>query len=398
MKRLILIIFLTISPGFTEFAKALQVQLSDRAEISLITIDAGEAPEELFGHSAVRVYDPQHNLDLSFNYGTFHFDAFFLPKFIYGDLNYYLSAAPFNLTVPHYRDRRRGMIEQKLQLTQNQKQALYEFFVDNAKPENRYYQYDFLYDNCSTRIRDAFEIVLGDDLRFNPGDVSGRTFRNLIHLYVDHRSFIQLGIDLLLGSTIDKPASEREKMFLPDFLMDAFDSATISIEGEQVPLVKTTTQPLQIEETNFITTASWASYLTWSLFIAGVLITLYGLMKNRSMDQWFDYPLLGITGLIGLLILFLWFFSLHTETVNNMNLFWAWPTHLLLIPLLARRNPPGLLIQSYFFIATLSCALILTGWNFWAQELNSAIIPILLLLILRFAYRIYSGRSADSNL
>lgn len=398
MKRLFLILLASACFASADFANAVQVQLSDRAGISLITIGAGDAPEELFGHSAVRVTDPQHNLDISFNYGTFHFDAFFLPKFIYGDLEYYLSAAPYHLTVEHYHERRRTMKEQKLNLSHSQKQALYEFLMVNAMPENRYYQYDFLYDNCSTRIRDAFEVVLGENLRFNSGDESGRTFRNLIHLYVDHRSFIRLGIDLLLGSTIDKPATDREKMFLPDFLMAAFDNATISIEGEQIPLVESTTTLLEIEETDITTTVSWASYLTWGLFITGLFFTLYGLKRKRTMDQWFDLPLFGIVGLIGLLMFFLWFFSLHTETIHNLNLFWAWPAHLILILVLARRDTPGFYLQCYFYLTILSCVVILAGWNFWAQELNSAIIPILLLLILRSAYRVYSKKLTNTDL
>lgn len=397
MKHLYLMLLVFVCFGSADFANAVQVQLSDRAKISLITIGAGDAPEELFGHSAVRVTDPQQNLDISFNYGTFHFDAFFLPKFIYGDLEYYLSTAPFHLTVEHYRERRRWMKEQNLNLSHSQKVALYEFLTVNAKPENRYYQYDFLYDNCSTRIRDAFEVVLGENLQFNSSDESGRTFRNLIHLYVDHRSFIRLGIDLLLGSTIDKPATESEKMFLPDFLMASFDNATISIEGEKLSLVETTTIPLQIEERDHSKAVSWASYLTWGLFFAGIFFTIYGITKQRTIDQWFDLTLFGIVGLIGILIFFLWFFSLHTETVSNMNLFWAWPTHLLLIPALARRYPSGFLLQSYFSLTILSCVVILAGWSFWSQELNSAIIPILLLLTLRSAYRVYVKWLANTD-
>ncbi|WP_158551377.1 DUF4105 domain-containing protein [Rhodohalobacter sp. SW132] len=365
-------------------------QLSDQAEISLITILPGETPEELFGHSAVRVNDPANNIDISYNYGTFHFDDYFLLKFIYGDLEYFLSEAPFPLTVRHYRERQRPMYEQVLNLTQQQKQDLHEFLIVNIQEENRYYQYDFLYDNCSTRIQDALEDVLGDDLRFHYTEGEERTFRELIHLYADPDSFNGLGIDLLLGSTIDIRATSRQHMFLPDFLMMEFDNATVLVDGEMQPLVATTTQPLQLDDYEQNPGRPIALIFTWILFIAGAIVTFFQIRKNRYVNLWLDLPLFGTIGLIGLLIVFLWFFSLHTETVRNLNLFWAWPFHLLILPFLIKRTTKNGVMSIYFTLYAAVCLLILAGWWFWTQQLNSAIIPILLLLSLRAGCNAYS--------
>ena len=44
-----------------------------------------------------------------------------------------------------------------MNLTPEQKTRLRLFMMDNAREENRYYRYDFLQDNCATRIRDIFD-------------------------------------------------------------------------------------------------------------------------------------------------------------------------------------------------------------------------------------------------
>jgi hypothetical protein len=376
---------------FTHQVHAQQLQLSEEARISLITILPGEAPEELFGHSAVRVYDPVNNIDISYNYGTFEFDEFFLFKFAYGDLEYFLSQATFNFSIHHYRDRRRPMIEQVLNLSPDQTQDLFNFLRENARVENRYYQYDFLYDNCSTRIRDALESVLGNNVEFANDELTDVTFRDMIHQYVSHRPFIHLGIDLLLGSNIDRNVTIREQMFLPDYLMHEFERATVIIDGERQPLVSSTETILEIQDYEIESRFPWAIFLTWSLLFIGIIVTYNTITKNRSVLPWFDVPLFLITGLIGLLIAFLWFFSLHTETVNNLNLFWAWPLHVLLISFLWRASVPRNIVSYYLALYTICCTVLLLGWFFWTQVLHPAIFPLLLLMMMRSGAIVYQS-------
>ena len=358
-------------------------QLSDEAIISMVTIFPGEATEELFGHSAIRVLDPQSNIDFFFNYGTFQFDNYFLPKFIYGDLNYFLSVVRTSRALQYYEERRRPVIEQGLNLSIEQKRQIYQFLRFNALEENRYYQYDFLFDNCSTRIRDGFENVLGENLFFAPNPNPGLTFRQMIDLYVNHRPGINLGIDLLLGSRIDRVVMPYEAMFLPDFLMEAFDHATIIIDGEEIPLVAYTSTLLEIEGYESGESPPWAAVLTWLFFVAGMVITVKNVKYGEAAERWFDIPLFAVTGLIGLLITFLWFISLHKVTVSNLNLLWAWPVHLLILPVVYRGSFQMKVFRIYFGVFALSCLSVLLGWMFWAQSLHSAIIPILLLLSIR---------------
>lgn len=369
--------------GLLSPAQAREWNLSDDAQISLITVLPGEAPEELFGHSAIRISDPASGIDYSFNYGTFEFDAFFLPKFIYGELNYFLSIAYFSSAMDQYRQRRRPVIEQVLNLSGEQKQALFDFLMFNAQEENRYYRYDFLFDNCSTRIRDALKHVLGDDLHYAPEPNPGLSFRELIGLYLPHKPFLDFGIDLLLGIPVDRAAEPRETMFLPDYLMEAFNHATVRTDGEWLPLVTTTDTLLRIEDYEIEESLPWPAILTWILFAAGVLVTWVNYKKGRSVQRWLDIPLFIFTGITGLLITFLWFISLHDVTANNINLLWAWPSHLFIIPFLWRKQQYGRHMKLYFILAAAASLLILAGWLAWPQYLHPAIFPLVMLLALR---------------
>lgn len=381
LSLLILLIFLGV--GKVNSADIQLHDLSADAKISMITILPGDATEELFGHSAIRVYDPQLNLDIIYNYGTFQFDQYFLPKFIYGELNYHLSVVRTSLALNYYKERGRPVIEQVLNFSPQQNREIYEFLRINSQEENRYYRYDFLFDNCSTRISDLLENVLGEDVRFKAEPDPGLTFREMIELYVDHKPGIDLGINLLLGREIDRVVTPRESWFLPDFLMEAFNHAIIIVDGEEQPLVGSTSTILNIEEYKKENTLPWASIFTWMIFLVGVAITVKNFNKNQVSERWFDLLLFGTTGFIGLLISFLWFISLHEVTVNNMHLFWAWPFHLIALPFLYQGKKLAKPINIYFLLYAISCLIILVGWLEWSQSLHVSIIPVLLLLIIR---------------
>lgn len=364
-------------------AEAQSRQLSEQAQISLLTIGTADSPEELFGHSAVRVLDPEAGIDHLFNYGAFEFDQFFLPRFVYGKLDYFLSVVSTRVALRYYEDRGRFVEEQVLNLNRDQKQRLYDFLTENALEENRYYRYDFLFDNCSTRIRDALCEVFGDDVQFRPFTEETFTFRDMLNQYTGHRSFIYLGINLLLGSDIDREADYTEEMFLPDYLMMAFDSASILSDGEEQPLVSETRTLVRIDEEPS-TVIPLASILMWFLLIAGVLVTMRGYRERKFVVRWFDLPLFATTGILGLLITFLWFISLHNVTSPNMHLFWAWPFHLILLPWIVRSyNERPSWIKIYLLAHSAVCIILILGWALWPQTLPLAILPFLFLLSIR---------------
>jgi len=381
-------------------AAPLRAQLSDEARISLITILPGDVVYSLFGHSALRVYDPATDLDVSFNYGTFGFTnpLLFGVEFSYGKLDYFLSVQSWPHALNFYWNvERRPVIEQVLNLDAAQRDAVFHFLQRNALPENRYYRYDFFFDNCSTRIRDVLETVLGDAVRFVPGPASAASFRDLIDPYLIEQPFLDLGMDLGLGLPADRTATPREAMFLPLYLMEAFDHATITREGRPLPLVARTDAVAGTTEAAALVPARpWPALLLWGLLAAGLLLTVRDLHAARARRPWFDGFLFGFVGVAGLVIVFLWFISLHTVTQNNLNLLWAWPTHLIAAVILLRRARVRWL-RSYL-LATAYATLGLTmAWFFLPQEMPDAVLPLLLLLAVRSAVPAFASKRLPSS-
>ena len=256
---------------------ALQEETGEQGmRVSLLTILPGSEIYSLWGHSALRITDPQYGLDLTYNYGTFDFEAGnFVLKFLHGNLDYTLSMHGFEASRRAYHAEGRPIIEQTLDLTPAQQRRLVDLLTVNLRPENRRYRYHFLFDNCSTRIRDVLEAALGEETLHTaelPDDAP--TFRALIDPYQRTVPFLDAGIDVLLGAPADRPADGREIMFLPEHLMQAFDQARIGAGEDTRPLVVRTDTLLWMEEYGAERTRfPWEAVAAWLLFAGGLLLT-----------------------------------------------------------------------------------------------------------------------------
>src|SRR5690606_28776993 len=169
----------------------------------------GEDLYTTFGHSAFRVTDPGLGIDVVYNYGTFEFDPpMFYVDFARGKLLYSLSRAHFRDFLLEYEIQNRWVKEQILDLTPKQVNELFRFLETNYLPENRDYKYDFLFDNCATKIPAVLKNVFKEDLVFSEDYLSDHyTFRELIHQNLITNSWSSFGIDLALGSVIEIEAT-----------------------------------------------------------------------------------------------------------------------------------------------------------------------------------------------
>ena len=295
--------------------------------ISLVTCGVGEELYASFGHTALRVIDSVAGTDTAFNYGTFEFsDPDFYPKFVRGKLLYYVNAEDYRSFISTYIYERRSIEEQVLLLSTEQKMKMYEFLQYNALPENKYYKYDFLFDNCATRIRDVFPKSLGEDFKFGPAIPadSRLTYRNIIDHYLRNKHWERFGIDLALGSPIDVVMTNEGTMFLPDYLRDGIGKATY--KGK--PVTGPVKQILPGSEES-------EGGLNGPLVLTSViaLLTILGLTvpRLRILGKIMSSILLFITGLLGVFFLFMWFGTDHQSCQNNYNVLWALPTNGLLV-------------------------------------------------------------------
>lgn len=380
LKKLFLICFLWVfSFGFSQ-----QVTLSPAATISVITCGSGEELYSSFGHSAFRIADPILGIDVVYNYGTFNFNApnFYL-KFTQGKLPFALSRQQFDHFIYEYELENRWVKEQVLDLTENQKNELFQFLENNYLPENRVYKYDFFFDNCSTKIGAVLENTFGTELQYDYTHLDEQfTFRELIHQNLKINSWSAFGIDLALGSVIDREATPHEHLFLPNYVLRQLNYTSLGkapIVLQQRTILK---EGPKLKEPNFLLTPLfWLSVV----LILVVLITYFD-FKKGSRSRWLDFSLFFVTGIAGWVIVFLWFFTEHTTTVINFNVLWAFPLNLVVAFLLLFKKPKTKGLFYYFVGLLVLSAIILLLWGLKIQLFSPLLLLLLIALDIRYLF------------
>jgi hypothetical protein len=360
--------------------------LSPYATVSLLTIAPGDALYSTFGHSGIRIKDPVQGLDIVYNYGAFEFrtKGFYL-KFLRGTLPYKISVDYFQNEIYGWSYEKRLVSEQVLNLSRQQKQDTYNFLMKNELPENRFYSYKFFYDNCSSRLRDVFKTICGDSLTFKNNVHPDSSYRQWIDVYArkNNKLWADFGMDLAIGEPSDRTTGANGAMFLPDNLRDAFDKAEIKRNGVWQRLVvrELDLNPEVLNDVVKEKEAITPNILFWSLFVLAGGLTFFQLKKNNT-NFLFDKVLFTITGIVGWLIVFLWFFTNHGVTEYNLNIIWAYPL-LFPIALLIKKDTKRTWLAKHFLAYGIIQVLLLVSWVFLPQEINYSLIPVVLILAMR---------------
>ncbi len=345
MKRFIACLIFTT---FTYGARAnVNYHVGELPRMTLLTCSPGEELYTCFGHSAIRYTDTLNGewVDFVFNYGTFEFSEGFYLKFARGKLNYMLTVEEFGSFQQQYLYGGRGILENEFKLSAEQIRSLGALLIDNAKKENKYFQYDFFYDNCATRVRD---IVLKafPEIQQNEKLYSSRPrFRHDIDVYLAHQYWADFGIDLVLGMPCDKTPKAGQTSFLPDSLQSNMMAWTIN--GQKI--LGRTNEILPVDDSLFEKQSPSAKpimYTTLSaLLFAG--FSFYLGWKKRSWN-FSERLFLGFFGLLGVVLLVMWFLTDHTTTKWNFNILCANP--MLFILAFARLNSLKAWIRQYVFV------------------------------------------------
>lgn len=362
------------------------VSVSPNAEITLLTASPGDELYSVFGHSAVRVYDPDNNLDLVFNYGTFDFDTpnFYL-QFTRGKLLYKLSVVPMSHFMIEYSIEGRAVFEQVLNLNSMQKQKVFAFLMNNSLPENAYYHYDFFYDNCATRIRDLVDDLLDPvwpsvadihteslglirsalhyEFDYAPEFTPNRTFRDLLQPFLTSMPWSAFGIDLALGLPADQIAEAWDFMYLPDEMLIAFALAYLP-DGKPLVSEHRVILPKTVE-------LSPAAPITPIMVSVSVFILAVFSLIHKKVSRIFDKAFFSVLGLVGIVVIFLWFFTDHITTKSNLNILWAIPTHLYFI-WVAGYKPNRPIVKWYFNMVLWLSLSLLVLWPFIPQGFHPA--------------------------
>ena len=380
-------LLLTVYILYSTFSYSQNYNLTDNSVISIITIAPGSSLNDAFGHNAIRIKDPNKNLDVTFDYGRFDFNApnFYL-NFARGKLNYSIGTNRYYDILKFYEWQNRTVKEQVLNLNLTERQRLFDYLLNNYKPENRNYLYDFFYDNCATKIKDVLNIATNYTVQYNtPENFVPKSFRTLIQDKLYWNTWGSLGIDLALGSVIDQNATPEEYMFLPSYIHSFFNNASFKTSNSAlVKESKTIFQQKSTEKQN--------DFFISPIFILGLLgfiiiFITYKDLKRNIRSKWLDITLFSITGIVGVVILLLWFATDHSATHQNYNLLWACALNLIVIRQLFKNKPSKWFIKYIKFLIILLCLLTL-HWIIGVQVFANGLIPLLVGLLIRYLYLI----------
>lgn len=372
LKRLSFLILLML--GFFS-QQAIGQDLSKKSKVYLLTCGPGDQLYSTFGHSAIFINDTQLGLNKVYNYGTFDFETpnFYL-KFCQGELDYFLNVTTLDRFVNLYKREGRKVKYQELNLTLEERDSLYQYLTNNAKPENKFYRYKFIRDNCSTRLSDAVEVILGEKLQYAYNLKESHSFRFYLDEYLAYHPWSDFGIDLALGKPLDETPTYRELMFLPDYLYTSFEDASIIREAGKEPLVKS--EGVFIDANSVVHTKESIDWIFWTMMVVAFVFSLFFQPKRL---KWFDITLFISVSIIGILLALLWFATSHVETKWNFNLLWTLPTWLIGAFLLIRNKPNSL----FFKIHAIWMFILVVFWFAIPQQFHSAVIPIVLTLAIR---------------
>ena len=278
----------------------------DRIQISLLTCSPGKEVWAQYGHTAIRYYDKESGEDLAINYGIFSLDqTYFIPRFVLGMTDYRMGVQPMDMFLAQYSYEGRGVVEQVLNLSAEDKEVIYKALQENMKPENVVYRYNYFFDNCTTRARDMLVNHLHGKVVYPPAEENA-TFRSMIHKWNNKYEWAQFGEDLLLGVNADRKTTKSEQQFLPENLRSDFDKAKYN--GK--PLVKETNVLLDAE-TEVAEPAFPLSPLSVALIFAVISLVMMLFSYRRQQVYWaWDLALMLTSGLMGI-IFFVMIFSQH---------------------------------------------------------------------------------------
>ncbi len=360
-------------------------QKRDSIVVSLLTAWPGPEVYQLCGHSAIRIRGAE--VDSVWNYGVFDFDEpNFVYRFVKGETDYMLVGYPTMWFMPEYLSEGRKVLEQDLNLTQDEAWKLRSLLQTEALPQNRTYRYNYVKDNCATRITDRLAQATDARLIF-PDTIAYGTFRREMRAFHRDYPWYQFGIDLALGSGLDRELRANEEMFVPTVMSDRYAKATLS-DGRR--LVSDTRQLTPDSGHATLPPTPW--YLTpnfWSAicFILMAAFSMFMAWKRRIL-RWLYCLWFALIGLGGCIIAFLVFASDHEATSPNMLLLWLNPLQLIVaVCVWWPRTHWPVDIMAWYNIVVLGILLII--WPFQLQSANPAFFPLMgATLALSIAYAI----------
>ena len=357
-----------------------ELENKNRYKISILSIGEGPSLVDAFGHTAIRVKDAQLKNDIVFNFGVYDFNSpNFYSNFVKGRPEYKLAIQNYSNLIQNYIRQKRYIVEHQLNLDQNSTKIIIDLLVE--KLNDPYYIYDYFRDNCTTRAADI--VIDKTNNKFKDDKLESEailTYRDLIHRKINENSWAALGIDLCLGAIIDKKINTRETFFLPENLMNYLDL----YEGD---IIKRNIIYSPESEISYRENLPSPLLINLILSLIIVAITIFN-FKTNKWNKSLDSLIFLISGSIGILIIYLWFFSNHFAGAQNFNFLWAFPLNFALIFAIYKNKIPNWSI-GYIKLLIILIILLFLHWTTGVQKYNLTLLPIFVALLIRYSFLVH---------
>jgi hypothetical protein len=373
MRKLCLLPLLLLFGFFTSSKSSAQDSSKAALQISILTCAPGEDVYTAWGHTAIRIIDSANQTDIVYNFGTFDFNTpNFLVEFVKGNLNYFLSADYFQNFIAEYQYYGRSIKEQVLILSDAEKIKWHNALQKNLEGNNRYYLYNFITDNCTTRVKDGFYQFANSQVP--PSKIKSFRTHVVEAPYQQGIPWIGLGIDILLGAVSDQAPSPLQAGFLPDLFFEQLAAQPGHIA---------TTQNYDFTKTTPIKPTDPIFYLVGLIFVY-VFVGKWNARWAVIAAKFLDIILLFIFGLGGLLLVYMSLFSLHTACHNNFNIAWIHPLYWIALVCYFMKPIWAGNLGRIFFIASIGLIVV----SYWVPQSFSISVYLLMGLSLALNYRL----------
>lgn len=293
-------------------------------KVSLLTCTPGKELYASYGHTAIRIQG--EGIDNVYNYGTFDFsEPNFYLKFSTGYLPYFIEKDPYSDFIYMYSYFRRDIREDVLDVSESKVKEIYKYLEWNLLPENREYFYDFISNNCATKVADVFEMFLADTVDFSyKNKVSEVSYRNMFGYFIDDDfAWADFGIDLILGRRVDSMPAGKRILFLPDQITKYYQ--TSYLKNSHKKFIRESTFVNNSQKTEKEEIFPTPNIFFSLLFIISIIIIFNDAKKTTKKRFFMFNAFISIITILGILVWTLSIFSEHISMKSNWTLVWAHP-------------------------------------------------------------------------
>jgi hypothetical protein len=359
-------------------------QVSNDTTVYLLTCGPGTETYSVYGHSALRIVITEKHIDTVYNWGVFDFDTpNFVWKFAKGRLDYMVIGESLKGFLGSYLFERRYVYSQRININASEVRILIGLINDNMKLENVKYRYDFFYDDCTTRIRDLLEKSIGEKLKYPPEE-KGKipTFRDMVGKYQSPYPWYKFGVDLIMGSTADKKASFRDRMFLPIDMKEELSNTHVLRSGKMIPLLQNPVVLVDFE-TPVVKKRFLVSPPVVFTFAIILILIFSALIKNRTTIRIIDIIIYSVFSILSVLMIFFNFFTDHQQMRLNLNIVWLNPFIIVCLILIILNKTATTWFRIVFYIS----AGFLVLQYILPQEFNISFFLLAIILLIRSSVR-----------